>query len=1171
MARSPFQGTFQPNVRPTVVTSPDAIVYINGEKEVVGCPQCSRSFNFNQYITSIQVDLSVESSPGSASVTLAVPRHTINDFYFDGNPIITPMMEIEIYAKGYYLVEGLPQYYPIFWGLVTEVSDNYSAGEHTVNITCADILKWWELCKMNINPAWTATSGQQGRNIQGNVYAQTNPYDIIFSLAMQSFGDVVVGTGSLNQLVKDAQQKTTFDASLSDIMAYWEKRFSRMRSNLVLFGTRGVAVRGDTLYQEYSRRNPPGTVPKKPYASAAVRNANGGADGGQMVFDPTSQDVAAYRFVVSNAGQIDLWQTEFQTKLELANAAKEAVGFEFYMDTTGDIVFKPPFYNLDVLSNKPVSWIQDIDVINWDFSDSESEVVTQIIMQGAFGGTTDYGVPADITPFTSVTDYHLLRKYGWRSQNLNSEFLVKPSLMFYHGLDVLDRINSKRHRGSVTIPMRSELRLGFPIYIAPKDQIWYVSGISHSIQFGGQATTTVSLTAKRSKFTAPRGIGDLKLTTFNGEAQPDSEGSPRSFRYSSRQLSKSGGFELDVGSAASLPPTPDAFSAQDGATNPYEPLILRHPKTGRIVGYPNVVMAYTRPFSPADVSVTAGQVARGNPRVAKARQAQQIEVLQQDNFTALSRNQANAEDSLVDRYLTNRYQYGLNSAGVYIYAHDSSAGGGVISEILTLPSANVHVTPANSALDSLRGKTAMIRPVSDERGFEVIGHFQYGRRIFLKDGRLITGSDQANRATVDLQLALSGDMHSMLTAQSQGLTTVSTGFIDPSSTLASLTPEDNQTAAVINPDTKEPEFVDVGDNFVDSAPLGSPEQLGSPQVEASQLSRALTLAEMSVKDSTTRSDENCVCITGRSDLAFINSGYQVQVLSGTSVEDTSDVLSNLDATLTSAFGAVGAGSGGPIQAGREDALQANVSNAQAQLAVAQSTLELFEQQSLGDPTPEDPTEAQRLAVVDTQLRLQLMQSVEQRQEALDQAQDSLLEYQTVRTPNTLFASGSELISKVDSFLVNLYRALDTPHQEFEAAIRGDLTAQTPAETLTGFPSNTPSRLAPPFSAQNRFMLGDPNATVGAVQTNASNIANAWNQFGDTLRGNTQRSSLSRQISQDQASIGRLTQTRNQLAQQLGSSAVVIGTNITEAIATIDSQLSTLQQNVAVNQQKLSTL
>src|SRR5262249_46800416 len=150
-------------------------------------------------------------------------------------------------------------------------------------------------------------------------------------------------------------------------------------SNLMLYGVNGVAVRGDSLYEAY-HHGKKGTL-GKPFASSAVRMANGGKDGGQMVFDPTDPNVVAFRTQFQNAGQVNFWQSEYQTKLELANAAKEAIGFEFYMDVDGSIVFKPPFYNLDVLPNKPVSWIQDIDIIDFDVSSSESEVITQVQMQ----------------------------------------------------------------------------------------------------------------------------------------------------------------------------------------------------------------------------------------------------------------------------------------------------------------------------------------------------------------------------------------------------------------------------------------------------------------------------------------------------------------------------------------------------------------------------------------------------------------------------------------------------------------------------------------------------------------------------------------------------------------------------------------------------------------------
>ena len=906
MARGPFQGTYQSGVRPTVVTAPDALVYINGELDVIGCPNCRRRFDLNKYITSVQADLSVESVPGSASISLAIPRHAVDDFYFEGEPVITPMMEVEIFAKGYYLLEGLPQYYPIFWGLVTEVGNAYSGGEHTVTIQCADILKWWELCKMNVNPAFTQAAGQKGRSIFGNVFFGTNPYDVIWSLAQQAFGDVIIGTGSLVSLYKEGAQQRTFQNSLSDIMRYWNERFTRIRSNLLLYGSSGVAVRGDTLQTSYEKGK---STPGKPFASSAVRHANGGSGGGQMVFDPVDPSVVAFRTQFSQAGQVNFWQSEYQTKLELANAAKEAVGYEFFMDVNGDIVFKPPFYNLDVLSNKPTSWIQDIDIIDYDFSESEAEVVTQVVLQGSFGGNIDYGMPEECTPYTSVTDYHLLRKYGWRSQTYNSEFLGDPSLMFYVGLDLLDRYNSRRHRGTINIPLRPELRLGFPIYVAPFDQVWYVQGISHNIQFGGRAQTTLTLTARRGKFISPRGIGKLAMTSYgSGQSggsnkQAASKPDPK-IGYSSRQLASNARFSLDYGDVAQLPPsgTPPGQPAEGGKApdDPYAPLILRHPKTGRIMGHPNVVMMYTRPFAPTPDQLSGNlgrKKAAAQKKITPAQQKANDQRLLQEvkNVADVYANQK--ADDLDSKHLSNRYSFGVTSAGVYIYAHDRTQ---VIKDILLLPTSRLSVTSGQS--NPFGGTTGMIRPVSDERGFEVVGHFRYGRGVALRDGALVLGDK--TRVDVGTQLALSGTLYDSLVAQSSGLVSMSTRYANPADAVARLQPEDLQTAAVINPETGAPEYVNTGTNFVDTAPLGSPEQQGVPvSVEATQLSRALTLAEMTVRMDAYYPNENCPCLLGRSDLAFINVGYQVKTLGQSSPDKTSlgDSTQKADAAAQSNY------------------------------------------------------------------------------------------------------------------------------------------------------------------------------------------------------------------------------------------------------------------------------
>jgi len=1176
MARSPYQGTWQQGIRPTIVTAPDALVFINGEVDILGCTQCQRRFDINKYLTSVQVDLNVDSPPGSATLNLSVPRHTIDDFYFDGVPLISPMMEVEIYAKGYFTLEGMPQYYPIFWGLTTEISDQYSGGEHTVSINCSDILKWWELCKMNINPSFTG--GQFNGLTFGNIFHGMNPYDVIWTLAQQSFGDVVVGTGSLTSFFKENSQKKTFQASLADIMQYWNERFTRIRSNLMMYGTEGAAVRGDYLYARYrawraglNSKNKT-TDFKQPFASAVVRGANGGAQGSQMVFDPTDSSVVAFRSQMMSAGEINFWQSEYQTKLELASSAKEAIGYEFFMDVTGDIVFKPPFYNLDVLSNKPVSWIQDIDIIDWDFSESEAEVVTQLSIQGNFTGAADWGFGEEATPFTSVTDYHLLRKYGWRSQTFNSEFMSNPVFMFYMGLDLMDRYNARRHRGTVNIPLRPELRLGFPVYIAPKDQFWYIQGISHNIQFGSRAQTTLTLSARRQKFIAPQGIGSIRLTEYSGQEIPEAptgELKDKIPRLSVRQLRTSASFKMTIGDAALIPPV----NAEDTGdiSSPYAPLLLRHPKTGRIVGYPNVVMAYTRPF--AGELFSSEQLARTQGR----KKSPKDNPFTKDFSPVTAKNLADtekavatqtSEEYLRNKYVGNRYSYGLSSAGVYTYAHDVS---NVLDEILLISKKKltVETLEGDDVSRAVLGKqtgSAMIRPVSDQRGFEVIGHHKYGRGISLRDGSLVlSGANETNQRTnIDLQLALAGGLYETLKAQSQGLTAITNTYPNPADAIARLSPEELQTAAVISPEDKKVEFVEVGKNFVDAAPLGSTANEGVPvSVEAGQLSRALTLAEMQVKEDNIENVADCNCLSGRSDLAFINVGYQVKVLTG---GDTKEDLSRLPGDN----GVVSFGLDDEATKRREevsaeyDAEVAKIEASSEELfegffnIYVESVVDLSPEALIGlDPeeveallkgsslTPEQVTEFTTAAAADVEFEIKRAKgeawqkyNKEMDGDAPGEAMAEEALYQSFTGGNAPVnlagaALGQQQLSRVDQFLVTLYQAVDFPHQEYEKALRGELLNlpnRDVQDLRFGTPGDDLSPLSPPYSQPLRALGGDPIALANTVSSNADQVAESWSRFGGDLRDNTQRAKIEGEIARDNRRLTRLREEKQLLEE-----------------------------------------
>lgn len=952
-----------------------------------------------------------------------------------------------------------------------------------------------------------------------------NPYDVIWTLAQQSFGDVVVGTGSLTSLVNERNPsfQNTFKSALGDIMRYWNQRFSKIRSNLMLYGVSGNAVRGDVLQTAYQNKKPQFG---KPFASQVVRQANGNTPS-QMDFDPTDPSVTAFRTQFGQAGQVNFWQTEYQTKLEMANLCKEAIGFEFYMDTTGDIVFKPPFYNLDVLSNKPVSWIQNIDIISWDISDSEAEVVTQIQLQGNYAGNIDYGLSEEVTPYTSVTDYHLLMKYGWRSRTYNSEFLGNNQLMFYVGMDLLDRYNSKRSRATLTIPFRPELRLGFPIYLAPQDQIWYVQGISHNISFGGQATTTLTLTAKRSKFIAPKGIGTIQLTGYKGEKDSSARNleDGEAVRLSARQMSQGGIFKADIGEAAQIP----AVAPTTPGSDPYEPLILTHPKTNRRLGYPNVVMAYTRPFTPTpdELSDNMGQKKGTDPRVAQSKQKARDKAAQ-EQLQELNKTLTNTSgDDLRSRHLDNRYRYGISSAGVYTYLYDKTK---VILEMLLLPAKNISF---NTPDVSFSGNTGMIRPVSDERGFEVIGHHRYGRGVALRDGSLIT--DSPDQAQVGVQLAISGGLYESLQAQSHGLTTAQSGFANPADALARMVPEDLQTAGVINPETQKPEYVKQSPNFISSATLNSFEQSGSyttPNVEASQLSRALTLAEMSVKMEVGVPNPSCDCILGRADLAFINVGYQVRFLRNSS--------SSEDLTTQG-----------------QDLLDQALADAQndPRLTLGEATLEDLTQEYLERSMASSSPEIQ-----------QMVASLQQGEETSD----------AVGYNSPVLETGLT-ISRVEQFLASLYRALDDTHTQYEKELRGEnlpVETRSPEQVRFDPPQEETSPFAPPYSVPTRALGGDPEAIALQAKSALNQTQKVWGEFGSKLKSGANKAKLQTQIDQSRNRILALEAEKQRLktASETKDGLIVTpGISPSEQLKQIQRDIDKETQTLSDNQAKYNQL
>ena len=202
-------------------------------------------------------------------------------------------------------------------------------------------------------------------------------------------------------------------------------------------------------------------------------------------------------------------KSDTKSLLEIANELKEAVHYEFFMDVNGELVFKMPFYNLDVRNNVS-SVLKDLDIINWNFIQSESEVITRVDVTGQLCSVSNY---SEITNGVS-RDPWLAVQFGERMIQRSMPWLHTDKQCNFWGKAELVRQNALIRQGSVTILGRPELRLGYPVFIPSRDAFYYIKGIENRFSFGGSFTTTLTLSAERTKTVNKnsifRNVGEIK-------------------------------------------------------------------------------------------------------------------------------------------------------------------------------------------------------------------------------------------------------------------------------------------------------------------------------------------------------------------------------------------------------------------------------------------------------------------------------------------------------------------------------------------------------------------------------------------------------------------------------------------------------------------------------------
>jgi len=554
-----------------------------------------------KYIIQVSVESGVDAGSASANLSLAIPIHTADGMGRDGQYLLRAGLEVHIYMRGYFPVQGQFQgveleedvgnldisqimtypYYHVFHGVVTGVDVSKQGGLQSYTVQCNSMMYFWQYHNVSQNASAFGPRPANSKlksNLVGHQFTGWTPYSIIYTL----FHDVAGAAGGVGFAI---DQKTNVDANssvgdqslFSLNLEYWKRRFQTRMIHLRMHGASGQvysAAQGiflgrlsgsrvqsilthfkatrsasETLkFDIFSASRALGLTKttKHPTTGETIVKATFGSNvsgtsaeiegvDSNSATDINVFDLEPYAQKLGELGQVNFWESTYQSKLDVAQQVCQTTGYEFYQDVDGDFVFKPPLYNLDTSSSR-VYRIEEIDVISIAEHDKEPVCTYMTFTGGQFRNYQIGGLEGEWGTRGQYVDYRLVAQFGWRPESFESTYHNNPRTMFYAAMNRMDILNAPTRSAEISILLRPELRPGFPVYVVGIDCFYYLQNMSHSWSFGGSCTTSLNLVAKRPKFYAPgyskkRGIGAIDLSQMYLPKKPlkiiDKEGHPR--------------------------------------------------------------------------------------------------------------------------------------------------------------------------------------------------------------------------------------------------------------------------------------------------------------------------------------------------------------------------------------------------------------------------------------------------------------------------------------------------------------------------------------------------------------------------------------------------------------------------------------------------------------------
>jgi hypothetical protein len=513
--------------------------------------------NFNDHVSSLSAGYDTDMLVPSCSIGLQVPNFLKYLYQTPGgNNLLQTMAQVQVYAKAYYMSsQGDTIYRRVFKGVTSHISYNDNGKTLEIQVQCHGAMYMLEKMTINIHPAVnTAVHTGSNLTVWQSILANCDCFETLAAIFTEGFQSDGFQFSSLEQSAL-TKGNPFFDAVQRGYMAKWQAILFQMVKDVHIYGPNKDSLGQRTQMKRSQANKKPDKDTKAASVNRVTTQKESVKENANQTYYQNIQKYAPFKTIT----QMALTDNTIVNRLDMIRQVVNMIDFEGYQDLDGKIIIKPPLYNLDVTNLGPRSQQTTSDPVVTDDqaqanaqstlrnlgpdaiqntpssgsrSNSLANPLTQIYennnpfiiylseilteqetedqsairrtrttLTGNKDRNLNIAYPQNISPTVEWTDVAKMAKFGLREE---PAYMVpwlpfdKISL-FAHACAETARANRGYRTYTVTIPLRPEIKLGFPVFIPHKDMYAYVKSVNINYTVGGTATMTLTCDSVRRR------------------------------------------------------------------------------------------------------------------------------------------------------------------------------------------------------------------------------------------------------------------------------------------------------------------------------------------------------------------------------------------------------------------------------------------------------------------------------------------------------------------------------------------------------------------------------------------------------------------------------------------------------------------------------------------------